>query len=346
MKCATGTSVPAYRLSVVRTRAYRAIAGAWRGPALLACSGGTDSMAMVVLAREAHRSGNVGPFLVCHVDHRSRPESAIEADVVRQLCAELGVPFVATRVSVDGLPQSTSTEAAWRERRYAALFGVCSSLGVRTLVTAHTRDDQVENVLMRMFSGASQWRIPAEAIWNAYGVRIQLQRPLIGTTRAELEYVLSAAEIRPVEDPSNLDLAYRRNAVRHSLMPVISDIFSGFEPALLRSAETREDDARYCNEVASAAFEANAQLADHSVTLPRSVLHDNDRAIASRLVLLAARQVIADTDTRELSHERVHAALEAAAGRSGAVIELPYGILMRVERKNVIFTSRVGRNRG
>lgn len=322
---------PAYRLGVVRTGAYRAIARAWSEPAILACSGGVDSSALVVLAREALRSGSVGPCLVVHVDHQSRPESGQEQDAVRRLSESIGLPFIGLTTVESGAVAGESMENVWRQRRYDALAQLAGQLGVENVVTAHTLDDQVETVLMRQFTGSGQLSMAGVTTWGA----VQVIRPLIDTTRGELEAILELANIEPIIDPSNLDVGYRRNAVRHQVVPAVSSAFPGFERALVRSARLREADAAYCDDVASAEYAEHAVREDGNVGIPAGWLAGLHQAISSRVVRMAVLEIAGGGDIRELTHERISAVVEAATQRGGIVIELPYGVRASVQRGHV-----------
>ncbi len=317
--------------ALVRLAAYRAISGAWSSPVMLACSGGVDSTALLALACEALRRGKVAPFVVAHVDHRTRPESSSESNVVRMLCANHNIPFVALTVSESGLIAGRSSEDVWRERRYDALARAASALGLDRVVTAHTRDDQVETVLMRLFSGSRLRGMSRETPANVDSGELTILRPLLGVARSDLDEVLQVAGLTPLIDPSNVDTAYRRNAVRHKLVPVLADVFPGFESALLRSAELADAAARYCDEQAVGVYAGAREIIRGGIRLDRKLIRGLDPVIASRVIRLAALDLI-EGESRELTHERVEAVLAAVHGRTGALIELPYGIRVQIER--------------
>ena len=325
--------------ALVRLRAYRQISGAWSEAVALACSGGVDSTALVIIASEALRRGKVAPFVVFHVDHLSRPESSLEADVVRALCDGCGVPFVALTVAESGPVPGRSTEDLWRERRYRALARAASGLGMGAVVTAHTQDDQVETVLMRMFSGSTPGGMSPEARSDGSHGRLTVLRPLLGVTRRELEEVLKAANIRPIIDPSNADTAYRRNAVRHEVVPALQHVFPGFEEALLRSVELAQTDAHYCDRQAAGVYTRSREIIPGGIRFDRELIRGLHRAIASRVIRLAALDLIVSHETRELTFERIDAVLSATGRRTGALIELPYGVHARVERDAIVMTN-------
>lgn len=321
----------------MRLEPYRQVTGAWQLPIALACSGGVDSTALLVLATEALRRSKVAPFVVMHVDHRSRADSGSDADVVRGLCSEFGAPFVALSVSETPPAQGRSREDVWRERRYSALAEACAQLGVRTVVTAHTQDDQVETILMRMLSGSKLSGMRRETRLETPVGAITVLRPLLDVSRSNLDVVLTTAGIAPLHDPSNTDTGYRRNALRHRVVPILSDVFPGFERALVRSSHLGDIDARYVDARAANDYAGIRRVIPCGIALDRDAISAAHPAIASRLVMLAALDVIAASDARELTYERVHAVLDAANGRTGTMIELPYGVLARIERDAITF---------
>jgi tRNA(Ile)-lysidine synthase len=327
-----------------RTAAYREVVRGLNSPALIACSGGVDSSALVVLAAAASRKTRIAPCVVVHVDHMSRPDSETEALSVRELCRACQLPFIPVKVAQSGTPSGRSTEDVWRQQRYEVLAGTAARIGIEHIVTAHTRDDQVENIVMRLMSGSSVLTMRDTTDMDIRGRTYHVVRPLLDVSRAELISVLSIAGVEPVLDPSNADTAYRRNAVRHELLPVIEAVFPGYDRALIRSAVMREQDAGYCDEVAARSYHTWVKRdADGSLLVPRSLAECLHEAVSLRILRLAARDLIQETDDRELTFERIRALLVACCGRSGSVIQLPYGVRARVESQDLrLFRAEEG----
>jgi len=321
------------------TRPYHAVVGAWREPVVLACSGGVDSTALLLLAARARRQGKVGAFTVVHVDHLEREESTGDAEFVAALCDRLTVPFQLARFQARvATVAGASREAQLREARYNAIAEKCALIGVRTVVTAHTLNDQAETILMRLIAGSGTLGIAGMSkntdLATAAGA-IQLLRPLLTESRVELERVLAAAGVTPRHDESNDDTSYRRNALRALVMPVLREIEPGFEAALVRSAMLARDDGVVCDELADLQYEQLVERIDTAVRLPRGVVRDGKPAIVRRILRRAILEM-ANVDDRELGFERVEA-LRVAAGRgSGKVIELPGAVAATIERKWVV----------
>jgi tRNA(Ile)-lysidine synthase len=165
-----------------------------------AVSGGADSLALLVLAVSA---GCVATAV--HVDHGLREGSAAEADVVRKAAAHFGAGFVSERVAVAPGP---NLEARARAARYAVL-----PAGV---LTGHTADDQAETVLLNLVRGAG--------LDGLAGMEPGERHPILALRRHETRALCASAGLVPVDDPSNLDPAYRRNRVRHEVLPLLDAI--------------------------------------------------------------------------------------------------------------------------
>ena len=172
----------------------------------LAVSGGGDSMAMLHLCAGWARVWGVDLSVVT-VDHGLRPESAAEARLVADEAAGLGLGHVTLDWAWDG--QGNLADAARRGRR--AAIGAWAH--GRTVLMAHTRDDQAETLLLRLARGSGVDGLAAMAPLTQVG-DWGLLRPLLDVGRAELRHYLSVLRIPYVDDPSNADEASARVRMR------------------------------------------------------------------------------------------------------------------------------------
>ena len=194
----------------------------WRAaPAIvLAVSGGPDSMALMWLAARWRRALARGPRLIAvTVDHGLRPEAAREARDVKRLARTLDLPHRTLRWS--GAKPKTGLPAAARAERYRLLARAARASGATHILTAHTRDDQAETLLMRMLRGsgiaglAAMTRVSErEGLW--------LARPLLDVSKAQLVATLNRARINFADDPTNRDVSYTRPRLR-ALMPALAE---------------------------------------------------------------------------------------------------------------------------
>jgi tRNA(Ile)-lysidine synthase len=194
----------------------------WKSaPAIvLAVSGGPDSIALMWLAARWRRALKRGPRLIAAtVDHGLRREAAREARDVKRLARELDLPHRTLRWR--GPKPQTGVPAAARAARYRLLAEAARASGATHILTAHTRDDQAETLLMRMLRGSGITGLAAmarqserEGVW--------LARPLLDIPKSQLVATLNKAKIAFADDPTNRDINYTRPRLR-ALMPALAE---------------------------------------------------------------------------------------------------------------------------
>jgi tRNA(Ile)-lysidine synthase len=189
-------------------------------PALvLAVSGGPDSSALLVLAARWRDARASGPALVAvTVDHGLRPEAVREAEDVAHLAAALGVTH--RMLHWTGKKPTGGLQAAARAARYRLLSDTARDVGAPFIVTAHTRDDQAETVLMRLVRGSGPTGLCAMGRTTPLG-DLALVRPLIDIPKQRLIATLDAEHIGFADDPSNRDPRFTRARLR-ALMPMLA----------------------------------------------------------------------------------------------------------------------------
>ncbi|MET4385850.1 tRNA(Ile)-lysidine synthase [Bradyrhizobium sp. F1.4.3] len=200
--------------------ARRLFADLKSAPALvLAVSGGPDSVALMWLAARWQRSLARGPQLVVvTVDHGLRPEAAREAREVKRLATALALSHRTLRWR--GAKPKTGLPAAAREARYRLLARAARAAGATHVLTAHTRDDQAETLLMRLLRGSGIAGLSAMArVTERDG--IVLARPLLDVPKSQLIATLKRAKLGFADDPTNRDTAFTRPRLR-ALLPQLA----------------------------------------------------------------------------------------------------------------------------
>ena len=173
-------------------------------------SGGPDSMALIILADRwaRQRSGTAWALIV---DHRLRPESAVEAARVASWLEARGIRH-ATLVWTGEKPKTGIQEAA-RGARYRLLAGWCAEQACLHLLTAHHRDDQAETYMIRHRAKSG-----VDGLAGMASVRelpqLRLVRPLLGVPKARLVAFLEAERQQYLQDPSNRNPAFERSRLR------------------------------------------------------------------------------------------------------------------------------------
>src|SRR5438105_7849966 len=208
--------------SPISASAARRLFADWRSaPAIiLAVSGGPDSIALMWLVARWRRALARGPQLMAvTVDHGLRREAAREARDVKRLAKSLDLPHRTLRWT--GAKPKTGLPAAAREARYRLLAQAARAGGATHILTAHTRDDQAETLLMRMLRGSGIAGLAAMARESERdGVR--LARPLLDVPKSQLVATLNRAKIAFADDPTNRDASYTRPRLR-ALMPALAE---------------------------------------------------------------------------------------------------------------------------
>jgi tRNA(Ile)-lysidine synthase len=231
----------------------------------VAFSGGIDSS---VLLDASVRVAGASRCLALHVHHGLSPQADQWLAHCEAFARARGVAFAAERVEVVRDP-GVSVEAAAREARYRALDAMCAQHGAATLWLAQHADDQAETVLLQLLRGAGVAGLAAMAFEHLpAGAGATRVRPLLHLLRAQLEQYAAARSLTWVEDESNADTRYARNALRHDVLPALAVHFPGFRDALARSAGHAASAQRLLDEL------ARLDMAAVSCDEGRALAHD------------------------------------------------------------------------
>lgn len=243
-------------------------------PIAIAYSGGLDS---TVLLHAAARIAGAGRCIALHVHHGL----SANADAWLAHCAEtaqaLGARFDAARVDV---PRASGQgiEASARDARYRALETMCARYGARTLWLAQHADDQAETVLLQLLRGAGIAGLAAMAPqYRPALVDVVRMRPLLHLLRAQLERYAQQHALRWIDDESNTDTRYARNALRVDVLPALAPHFPGFRDALARTAQHAAAAQRLLDDLAAIDLRAVARADVRVLSRDAFVALDDER---------------------------------------------------------------------
>ncbi|HLB09665.1 MAG TPA: tRNA lysidine(34) synthetase TilS, partial [Gemmatimonadaceae bacterium] len=286
---------------------------------VLAVSGGRDSMSLLHAATSRARDTVVS---VASFDHATGAHAAESIALVRSVAAGLDIEFVSERAAV-----TKATEAEWRAQRWSFLRRVAHERGAQ-IATAHTRDDQIETVLMRVMRGSGARGLAALAAKSV--AQDAIVRPLLAIGRDDLATYAADSGLPWVEDPGNARLDHLRNRVRHEILPALLRARPALASELLalgaRAAALRaEVDAFIDRELA-------LELRNGAVLVARELMlqHDSD-ALALLWPAIAARAGVT-LDRR--GTDRLVSFI--TKGRSGARIQLSGGFEAALHRGTII----------
>lgn len=221
---------------------------------LAAVSGGADSVALTYVLHHLQKEMDIR-LTVAHLNHGIRGrEAENDARFVSQLAWSIGAPCLLGEIDVPRLAEKSgvSLEMAAREARYDFLVRAAKEAGAHCVATAHTADDQVETILLKLARGTGLQGlvgIPWTSEWN--GVRIV--RPLRSIYRTELEAFLRSHGLKWREDRTNQDPHYLRNRVRHEIIPLLEKRLNPrVREAIVRMAEIIGEENAWLNAYARA----------------------------------------------------------------------------------------------
>ena len=205
----------------------------------VAYSGGLDSSVLLQLTCEYAQARGIA-LHAFHVHHGLSPHADAWLAHCTATAAALGIGFDMQRVTVNA-GSGDGVEGAARSVRYAALGAMCRQHGIALLLTAHHEDDQAETVLLQLLRGSGVAGLSGmDSANHAPGLlgdaSILMARPMLTLRRAMLQTIAGQRRLTPVEDPSNQDPRYARNALRAQVMPVLESHFPGFAGRFARTA--------------------------------------------------------------------------------------------------------------
>lgn len=229
---------------------------------LIALSGGADSMCLLNSLWENEEKLGIR-VCAAHFNHRLRGDEADrDAAFAEAQCRERGIPFLCGSGDVAGEAEKNrrSIEEAAREMRYAFLNEAAEKLSCNKIATAHNADDNAETVLLNLCRGSG-----TKGLSGIPPVRGNIIRPLIFTTRDEIEKYLVDNKLPHVEDSSNASDDYTRNVLRHKVMPVLKELNPSFSGAVMRASVSLREDEECLMDM------AQSFLAEHEVEKSLSV---------------------------------------------------------------------------
>lgn len=311
----------------------------------VALSGGLDSMVLLdALAHwvQARRDAGeaIAPPLAIHIHHGLSEHADAWLAACEREARLRGFAFEARRVSVPRDARQ-GIEGAARAARYQALAASCDAHGVRWLLSAHHANDQAETVLLQMLRGAGLPGVAAMAVEGELPVaagnspsRARLLRPLLDVSRETMLAYAKARSLSWVEDPSNEDRRYLRNALRHDVMPAIAAHVPAYRETLARFARHAAQAQSLLDQLAQADFDMACVTHDKGdERLQRRRLQALDAPrLANLLRYWAARRGLAmpsearlDEWVRQIRDAHDDASLELPHGNS--VLRLYRGVL-------------------
>jgi len=302
---------------------------------LVGLSGGSDSVALVLLLRELGEHGGFTVAGLAHLNHRLRASADNDEAFCRAFADRLGCRIVVEGADVKeyASDRGLSTEDAARRIRYDFLERAAGSVGADRIAVGHTQDDQAETFLLKLMRGAG-----LTGLAGIYPRRGRVVRPLLDVSRGELRDHLREQGEQWVEDETNAGLENPRNRVRHVILPELDSAAGGAtRPAIARAAALAREDGEWLDAVACERYLALVETTAEGLAMDVAAAAGEPRAIRRRLLLRALR---VGAGGREVSQEHVELAMAVLEGSCGGA-DVPGGRVERSRGKLVVVQRKV-----
>ncbi len=288
-------------------------------------SGGYDSVCLLHILYSISSEFGLKLYPV-HINHMLRGQEAQrDEDFVKEFCTSLGLQVFTKKIDIAAKAQSDriSLEEAGRNARYEEFNRVAQLTCACKIAVAHSRNDQAETILMRIFRGTGP-----EGLKGIEYKRDNVIRPLLDADRLQIEDYVNKMGLKAITDSSNLHTDYFRNRIRLKVIPEInSAVGSDITEKLVRLSKivvTDEDFLRYNSELY---YKKTVKYKkDLYAELDLKELKGMHAAISTRVL----RKVISDFtgSVNGLSYVHIEKLMQLAKdGRTGARIDLPFGVM-------------------
>ena len=298
-------------------------------------SGGADSVALLASLRElARRPGRRWGLTAAHLNHCLRPDADDDERFVAELAARWDIPFVAERreVAAEASRTGEGIEQTARRLRYDFLLRAAENARAGRVALGHHADDNVETILYRVIRGThlrGLAGIPVSRPLGRSGVRVV--RPLLGIRRCDVEAFCRRNKLTWRTDASNADTSFRRNFIRHELLPLLRRrVSSGADEALLRLGRAAAEAEEYLAARAAEALAEARKIAPDPADAPSApapVVLDRTRLVGLPPLIQAYAMRIAleqaGLPMREFGADRLEELCELLSPAGPGAVSLP-----------------------
>jgi len=287
--------------------------------------------------------------IVAHFNHKLRPDSDTDANIVEQTAARLNLASIIESGDVRAYAEAEklSVEEAARILRYRFLMKQAHRLSAQAVAVGHTADDQVETVLMHFIRGAGLVGLKGmsyRTVIRMFDPEIPVVRPLLDTWREETVVYCAANGFRPRHDPSNASLDFFRNRLRHLLIPTLESYNQRFREVIWRTSRSLAGDYEILATILNEAWKVCvAQETSGFITFDSAALTGQPVGLQRNLIRRAIEHVHPDElDINYATLERAtHFISDPDASRhirmdlTGGVHLLREGSLIYIAARNV-----------
>ena len=283
--------------------------------AAVALSGGRDSVCLLHMMQGlAHRLSI--HLMAVHVHHGLRAEAYADEAFCRELCRNLGIELVVEQVNVPTRVRQTgeTVEEAARVLRYQVFERLVQSGKADRILLAHHQQDQAETVLLHLLRGSG-----LTGLGGMKAQRLPYLRPMLEVPKAEIDAYVQTHDLPFVEDASNMDTAYRRNHIRHKLLPLLEQEYNPeIVTALSRMATLLQEEEAF--------LEEQVPQVPEGERLEISLLEQYPTNLQRRILRKWLRQNGLESDVQLVHLQQL---MDLAQGATGRRISLPKGLTVQ-----------------
>lgn len=310
---------------------------------VVAVSGGADSVCLLYILNNLKSRLNIS-LHIAHLNHGLRArESDNDARFVTRLTKKLGLPVTVRREGVAEYKKykKYSLEEAAREKRYEFFADVVTRENADCVSVAHTRDDNVETILMHILrgSGISGLRglLPVSVLQSGEEkLAMNVVRPLLLLSRSEIEEYCDYLKIKPRVDSSNLSITFTRNRIRLELLPQLRIYNPRVDEALLRLAVIADEETRFLEEQAAQIWSEVVEEYGSAISLDIKKIVHLPEIIQRQLLRWAVKYLRGSTKDIEAFH--IEDMIKFISKPAGKTLCLPQGLRLHTEHNKLILS--------
>ena len=263
-------------------------------------------------------------FNIVYVNHGLRPKSALDAEesLVKKYARAYGVNYKIIKVKIK--KKKTGLEATAREARYRGLLNHLKKVKAQRIALGHNFDDVLETFFMNLLRGSG-----ARGLRSIPPVRLPFIRPLIDLKKNEIIAYLEKKKLSYSFDKTNIKLNYRRNLLRHRIIPQLLRINPGLYQTVKREIRIFKEDEEYLQEKVAQAYKNACKYEKNHILLDLNIILRYNASIRSRVVMKAIADLRGDLTGYESKH--FGKILDLKDKTSGKKISLPKGLYAQRE---------------
>ncbi len=292
-----------------------------RDRVILAVSGGPDSISMFHLFRELKEELKLR--MICsHFNHGLRKDADKDEEFVRSLCSTYRMKFVSAKKEVAKFFKGDSLEQTARRLRFDFFLNCSRQYKIKKIALAHTRDDVIETLLMRIIRGSALRGMRAIMPKSMYR-SLCLIRPLIHISKRDVLKWLKDNNYLYRIDKTNLEEKFFRNKIRHKLISILKEFNPNVENNLFNLSKIAGEDYDFLYNYASSIFTSLKKISYKGIKLKIDDLKNLHPAIFKEIIRIAIEDV--KGDLRKVEYRHLEEIEDLLINRpSGSIVHLPH----------------------